>query len=71
VAEPCENGNEPSSSIKRGIFLLAERQVASQEGLCCIELVKHTQIHQHLSGCSHFALGNISSWYNIVQYYKN
>jgi hypothetical protein len=34
VAGSCECGNEPSGAIKRGEFLLA-----SQEGLCSMELV--------------------------------
>jgi hypothetical protein len=36
VAGSCECGNEPSGSIKRGE--LADDLLASQEGLCSMEL---------------------------------
>jgi hypothetical protein len=39
VAGSCEHGNEPSGSIKSGNFLLAERLLSSQEGLCPMKLV--------------------------------
>ena len=36
----CESGNEPLSSIKcEGISCLAEDLLASQEGLCSMDLV--------------------------------
>jgi hypothetical protein len=38
VAGACECGNEPPGSIKCGEFL-AEKLLASQEGLCSMELV--------------------------------
>jgi hypothetical protein len=41
VAGSCECGNEPSGFIKRGISLLAEDLLASQEGLCSMELVSY------------------------------
>ena len=38
MAGACEYGNEPSGSIKCGEFLeLLQNQLASQEGLCCME----------------------------------
>jgi hypothetical protein len=41
VAGSCECGNEPSDSVKCGEFLeLAEKLLASQEGLCSMELVE-------------------------------
>jgi hypothetical protein len=39
LADSCEYGNEPPASIKRGISWLPECLLASQEGLCSIELV--------------------------------
>ena len=37
----CEHGNEPSSFIKCGEFpWLGEEMLASQEGLCSMELVR-------------------------------
>jgi hypothetical protein len=40
MASSYERGNEPSYSVKRwGISLLAERLLASQEGLCSMELI--------------------------------
>ena len=36
VADACECGNEPSGSVKCG-EILAENQLASQEGLCTME----------------------------------
>jgi len=39
VAGECEYGNEPSSYIKYGLFFdLAKDLLASQEGLCSLEL---------------------------------
>ena len=35
----CESGNEPSSSIKHGSSCLADQLLASQEGLCSMELL--------------------------------
>jgi hypothetical protein len=41
VAGSCEHGNEPSGSIKFGEFLdYLSVPLASQEGLCSMELVK-------------------------------
>ena len=38
VAGTCECGNEPSGSAKCGGFLdQLKNQLASQEGLCCME----------------------------------
>ena len=40
MAGCCECGNEPSGSVKCGKFLeLVEALLASQEGLCSVELV--------------------------------
>jgi hypothetical protein len=40
VAGFCEHSNEPSGSVKGGgISRLSERLLASQEGLCSMELV--------------------------------
>jgi hypothetical protein len=42
VAGSCENGNEPSGSIKCGEFLdYLSVLLASQEGLCSMELVSY------------------------------
>jgi hypothetical protein len=42
VAGSCEHSNEPLGSIKDGeTSWLAEWLSASQEGLCCVELVQH------------------------------
>jgi hypothetical protein len=38
MVNSCECGNEPSGSINEG-NLLAEEMLASQEGLCSMELV--------------------------------
>ena len=39
MADECENGKEPLSYIKYGEFLdLAKDLLASQEGLCSMEL---------------------------------
>jgi hypothetical protein len=35
----CECGNEPSNSKMQGISWVAENVLASQEGLCSIQLV--------------------------------
>ena len=38
LADACECGNETCGSIKSGEFLdLLQSQLASQEGLCCME----------------------------------
>jgi hypothetical protein len=43
VAGSCEDGNEPSGSIKMlGNFSVAERLAASQEGLRSMELVSYS-----------------------------
>jgi hypothetical protein len=39
VARSCEHGNEPSGSIKCGEFDQLSVLLASQEGLCSMELV--------------------------------
>ena len=40
MAGTCEGGNEPSVSVKCGEFLYQlQNQLASQEGLCSMELV--------------------------------
>jgi hypothetical protein len=39
VAGSCEHGNEPSGSINAGNSCVAERLLASQEGLSSVELV--------------------------------
>ena len=39
MAGACECGNEILGFIKRGIFGLTEDSLASQEGLCCMDLV--------------------------------
>jgi hypothetical protein len=45
VAGSCEHGNEPSGSIKCGEFLdWLSVLLASQEGLCSMELVKVNEI---------------------------
>jgi hypothetical protein len=43
VAGTCECGNEPSGSIKCGEFLdCAENWLASEERLCCMELLDYS-----------------------------
>ena len=38
MAGTCECGNEPSGYTKRGEFLdWLQNQLASEEGLCCME----------------------------------
>jgi len=39
VANTCECGNETSGSINAGISILAEKRLASQDGLCSMEYV--------------------------------
>ena len=39
VAGCVEHCNEPLGSLKCGDFLLDEQQLASQKGLCCVEVV--------------------------------
>jgi hypothetical protein len=42
VVGSCEHGNEPSDSVKVGEFLFWLSVVcASQNGLCCMELVNY------------------------------
>jgi len=43
MAGTCECGNESSGSIKwgGGLSCLAEKRLASQQGLCCMELVSN------------------------------
>jgi hypothetical protein len=43
VVGSCEHGNEPSGTIKSGKFLdYLSVLLASQEGLCSMELVSYT-----------------------------
>jgi hypothetical protein len=47
VAGSCEHGNEPSGSIKCGEFLdYLSVLLASQEGLCSMEIVSSKQINK-------------------------
>ena len=48
MAGSCECGNEYSGSINAGISWLAEYLLASQEGLCCMELTHWHQVRYFL-----------------------
>jgi len=58
VAGSCECGNEPSDWFHKmwEISLLAEKRSASQEGLCCMEVVTSikgcdvSEVHTSSSG---------------------
>jgi hypothetical protein len=53
VAGPCEHGNEPSGSIKCGEFLdKLSVLLASQEGLCFMELVSIVMLSNYLEMCA-------------------
>jgi hypothetical protein len=50
VAGFCEHGNEPSVSIKCGEFLdWLSVLLASQEGLCSLEVVSFNSMKQNLT----------------------
>jgi hypothetical protein len=56
VARSCEHGDEPSGSIKCGEFLdYLSVHLASQEGLCSMELVSY-----------HFGVGGVNNYEPVL-----
>jgi hypothetical protein len=56
VADAFECGNEPSGSQKCGVFLEKQRNLAFQEGLCCVELYVNKVVTNVLSILRHLQL---------------